>query len=177
MNPETFSLPARMGRLLFRVRAILGVIGFALLLYLGKPRIDTLLNSLTLIIPGLLLRFWTAGYIGPESRRRQITASRIVVDGPYRYFRHPLYLGNFALVAGFIVALHPPVLLGLGILAGFLLIYGLISRAETEFLNQSGLEPVATNFNSHYALLEWQTWVLVALGFVFTLLKLLFFRT
>ncbi|MGB9742878.1 MAG: methyltransferase family protein [candidate division WOR-3 bacterium] len=176
MNSESDSYPVRLGRFLFRIRGFIGTIAFVPLWLTGRPGLTSCLNSLTLIIPGLLLRFWTAGYIGPESRQSSISASRIVSDGPYRYFRHPLYLGNFALVAGLVVALQPPALLGLGVLAGFLLIYSLIARAETDFLNRSVLKPVCAGFKLKYALIEWQTWLvtLAALGLV--LVKVLLFH-
>lgn len=46
-------------------------------------------------LPGALLRLWAAGHI---EKGREITRS-----GPYRYVRHPLYLGSALLGAGFAI--------------------------------------------------------------------------
>jgi hypothetical protein len=176
LNSESGSFITGLGRFLFRIRGLIGTIAFVILWFAGRPGLESCLNSLSLILPGLILRFWTAGYIGPESRKNEISARRIVTDGPYRYFRHPLYLGNFALVGGFVIALKPPVVFGLGTLVGFLLIYGLISRAEAEFLNRSGLEPVAVGFSLKSALAEWQTWLVTGVALGLVLMKVLFFK-
>jgi len=41
-----------------------------------------------------MLRTWGAAYLGPEVvRDRELRAERVVADGPYRYVRHPLYVG------------------------------------------------------------------------------------
>lgn len=175
MNYNQQSLTARIGQLLFRFRQIAGLAGFILLFYFGKPRPQTLLNGLILIIPGLLLRFWSAGYIGRESRKPRIDASRIVVGGPYRYFRHPLYSGNFALVAGFVITLNPPLVIGILVLFGYLVIYGLISKAETEFLSQTQPLPQKTEFRIPDALWEWQTWLVTGIAYAIGWLKWLLF--
>jgi len=129
------------------------------------------LNSLTLIIPGLLLRFWTTGYIGKISRAPSISADYLVVKGPYRFFRHPLYLGNFALVAGVLVALKPSLIMAFAVLLGYLIMYRLIARAETEYLEQSNPEPKETGFNIIEALSEWRTWLVTGTALGLGLLK------
>ncbi len=164
MEHKDLSLTARLGRFLFRYRQVAGLLGFVLVALTGRPGPGTLLNGLVLILPGLLLRFWTAGYIGRESRNPEISARRLVVSGPYRYFRHPLYLGNFALVAGVVVGFHPPVWTTLVVLFGYLLIYGLISRAEAEMLALADLQPESPGFSLWEALQEWQTWLVTAVA-------------
>ena len=47
-------------------------------------------------VPGELLRIWAAGHI---EKGREVTSS-----GPYRFVRHPLYLGSILLGVGFAVA-------------------------------------------------------------------------
>jgi protein-S-isoprenylcysteine O-methyltransferase Ste14 len=48
--------------------------------------------GLSLMVLGLLIRFWASGYI---SKSRTLATS-----GPYAYTRNPLYLGNFVLGLG-----------------------------------------------------------------------------
>lgn len=49
-----------------------------------------------------LLRTWATAYLNPEVMvDMQMHTSRLVADGPYRYVRNPLYLGNILLGVGF----------------------------------------------------------------------------
>jgi len=63
------------------------------------------------------------GEEGGEGRRR-------IVAGPYRTLRHPLYIGNFFLVCGMLVALRPGLWLAVVVMAGFAVEYGVIVAAE-----------------------------------------------
>lgn len=140
----------------------------------ARPTITSCLESLLLILSGLALRFWAAGYIGNDARSKTISAQRVITDGPYRYFRHPLYLGNFAIVAGMLVALKPPLTIALLIILGFILMYGLIARSETRFLEGSDLEIAAAHFSLQKAISEWQTWLVTSLALILTVAKALF---
>jgi protein-S-isoprenylcysteine O-methyltransferase Ste14 len=51
--------------------------------------------GLLLVGMGVLIRTWAAGTL----RKREV----LVQDGPYRFIRHPLYLGSFLLTTGFFV--------------------------------------------------------------------------
>lgn len=51
--------------------------------------------GLALVVVGVLIRTWAAGTL----RKREV----LVQDGPYRFIRHPLYLGSFLLTTGFFV--------------------------------------------------------------------------
>jgi hypothetical protein len=119
-----------LGRFLFRWRGVIGFVAFGLVFWLARPTFGSCLLGLPIIIVGLAVRFWASGYIGIEGRAREIGASRRIVSGPYRVLRHPLYIGNFLLVAGMLVALRPAVWLGMVVLAGFLAEYGFIVAAE-----------------------------------------------
>lgn len=51
--------------------------------------------GLLLVAAGILIRTWAAGTL----RKREV----LVQDGPYKFIRHPLYLGSFLLTTGFFV--------------------------------------------------------------------------
>jgi len=62
----------------------------------ATPSAGSILAGLIVALPGEALRVWAAGHL---DKGREITRS-----GPYRFLRHPLYLGSAVLGAGFIVA-------------------------------------------------------------------------
>jgi hypothetical protein len=76
-----------------RIRVPLGFIAAAAYLFFGQPRLWTILVSLVLVLPGLALRAYSAGYIRKNTELTQ--------TGPYAYTRNPLYLGSLLMVVGF----------------------------------------------------------------------------
>jgi protein-S-isoprenylcysteine O-methyltransferase Ste14 len=53
-------------------------------------------------VAAALLRTWGTAYLNPEVMvDMHLHTSRLVADGPYRYVRNPLYLGNILLGIGF----------------------------------------------------------------------------
>jgi isoprenylcysteine carboxyl methyltransferase (ICMT) family protein YpbQ len=166
------------GRFLFRWRGVIGFAAFWVVLALGRPSVRTCLMGVPFLLTGLALRFWAMGFIGPEARAREIGASRLVTDGPYRWLRHPLYLGNFLLVAGMLMALRPVAWLALLAVVLFLMEYWLIGRAEERFLGEwriangelrTGAEGTGSvdgqpGFRLRRASAEWRTWVVVAVA-------------
>jgi protein-S-isoprenylcysteine O-methyltransferase Ste14 len=70
----------------------IGVVSFAL----ASPTWMSILVGGAIAVPGELLRLWAAGHI---DKGREITQS-----GPYRFVRHPLYLGSTIMAIGFAVA-------------------------------------------------------------------------
>jgi hypothetical protein len=81
--------------------------------------------SLVLVVPGLRLRGYAAGYV---KKNRELTQT-----GPYAHTRNPLYLGSVLIASGFALALLSwPVALVLA--AGFLLIYIPVIASEERFL-------------------------------------------
>ena len=134
-----------LGRVLVRWRGVIGALAFGVVFWLARPTFASCLLGVPFLVAGLAVRFWASGYIGIEGRVREIggrreergrrreeggaTGSRIV-SGPYRLLRHPLYIGNFLLVAGMLLALRPPLWLGAVVLAGFVLEYAMIVVEE-----------------------------------------------
>ncbi len=79
-----------------RARVPLGFVVAALFLIFARPSWTTLAWGLLLIVPGLWLRAYAAGYV---KKNAELTRT-----GPYAYTRNPLYLGSMSIAAGFAVA-------------------------------------------------------------------------
>ena len=79
-----------------RVRVPLGFVVAAVFLVFARPSWHTLAWSLLLVVPGLWLRGYAAGYV---KKNAELTHT-----GPYAYTRNPLYLGSMGIAAGFAVA-------------------------------------------------------------------------
>jgi protein-S-isoprenylcysteine O-methyltransferase Ste14 len=127
-NPTKLDWIARWQRVARRIRVPLGFL--AALLYLFElwrraPEPAAVAWSLALVLPGLWLRGYAAGYV---KKNRELTQT-----GPYAYTRNPLYLGSMSIAAGFALALLSwPV--GLVLAAGFLVIYVPVIASEERFL-------------------------------------------
>jgi protein-S-isoprenylcysteine O-methyltransferase Ste14 len=95
-------------RLLARWRVTLGFVFAAVVLYLAAPSVLSLAIGAAIAVAGESIRLWAAGHL---EKSKEVTSS-----GPYRYTRHPLYLGssligvgmaaasNSALVAAIVIA-------------------------------------------------------------------------
>ncbi|MEQ1758902.1 MAG: isoprenylcysteine carboxylmethyltransferase family protein [Vicinamibacterales bacterium] len=59
--------------------------------------------GIILVAFGEFLRFWTVRQIGVISRTRSARWGPLVVSGPYRIVRNPIYVGNWFLWTGFVV--------------------------------------------------------------------------
>ena len=79
-----------------RIRVPLGFVFAAVFLWLARPTWKTMLLSLLLVVPGLWLRAYAAGYV---RKNQELTRT-----GPYAYTRNPLYLGSTMIAFGFAVA-------------------------------------------------------------------------
>jgi protein-S-isoprenylcysteine O-methyltransferase Ste14 len=119
---------ARWQRVARRIRVPLGFMAAAvyiLELWHRAPHLTAILWSLALVIPGLWLRGYAAGYV---KKNRELT-----MTGPYAHTRNPLYLGSILIAAGFALALLSwPVAVVLA--SVFLLIYVPVIASEERFL-------------------------------------------
>jgi len=83
-------------RLLARWRVTLGFVFAAIVLWLATPSTRSLAIGAVIAILGESIRLWAAGHL---EKSKEVTQS-----GPYRYTRHPLYLGSSLLGIGMAVA-------------------------------------------------------------------------
>ncbi|AMY11785.1 Putative protein-S-isoprenylcysteine methyltransferase [Luteitalea pratensis] len=81
---------------LARWRVPLGFASAALVLWLARPTPRSLELGLSIALLGQALRIWAAGHL---EKSREVTSS-----GPYRFTRHPLYLGSSLMGLGLALA-------------------------------------------------------------------------
>ncbi len=108
-----------------RFRVPLGFLFAAAFLVFARPSAASLLWSLLLVLPGLWLRGYAAGYVNKNAE--------ITQTGPYAWTRNPLYLGSLLAAAGFVGAGRNVWLL-LAFLLLFAAIYGPVIWSEEQFL-------------------------------------------
>ena len=85
-----------MTRLLARWRVFLGFVFAAVVLWLATPSPQSLMIGAAIAIVGESIRLWAAGHL---EKSKEVTQS-----GPYRYTRHPLYLGSSLIGIGIAAA-------------------------------------------------------------------------
>jgi protein-S-isoprenylcysteine O-methyltransferase Ste14 len=83
-------------RWLARRRVALGFLLGAVVLWLAHPTPASLLRGGLVALVGEAIRIWAAGHL---EKSREVTRS-----GPYRFTRHPLYLGSSIIALGIAVA-------------------------------------------------------------------------
>jgi protein-S-isoprenylcysteine O-methyltransferase Ste14 len=112
-------------RIARRIRVPLGFLFAVLFLWLARPTWNLILLSLILVIPGVWLRAYAAGYV---KKNAELTRT-----GPYAYTRNPLYLGSMLIAYGFAWASGSWILFA-ALAVGFLAIYLPTIRSEEEYL-------------------------------------------
>jgi protein-S-isoprenylcysteine O-methyltransferase Ste14 len=133
LEPATANLDwiDRWQRVARRIRVPLGFVAAALYLFdlwRHSPVPAAVAWSLALVLPGLWLRGYAAGYV---KKNRELT-----MTGPYAHTRNPLYLGSMLIAAGFALALLSwPVALVLAV--GFAVIYVPVIASEERFLRSA----------------------------------------
>ena len=134
IESEQISFMQRWQKVARRIRVPLGFA--AALVYLWelvqhKPQPVMIAWSLLLVLPGIWLRSYAAGYVKKNSE--------LTITGPYAHVRNPLYLGSILIAAGFAVALMS-VPFAISLLVFFLLIYVPVIASEEAFLRDTFLE-------------------------------------
>ena len=110
---------------LARLRVPLGFAAGILVLVFARPAWPALAIGTIVALMGEAMRIWAAGHV---EKSREVTRS-----GPYRWFRHPLYVGSTVMGVGVAVAGSSVVVAGIiGVYLGAT-IYAAI-RTEEAFL-------------------------------------------
>jgi protein-S-isoprenylcysteine O-methyltransferase Ste14 len=123
--------PASADRLvaaLARRRVALGSVLVIAALVLARPTWDSWRLGFGVAVIGELIRVWAAGHL---EKSREVTRS-----GPYRFTRHPLYVGSSVMALGIVIASRSAVLAVLATLYMVATIAAAI-RAEESFLRRT----------------------------------------
>jgi protein-S-isoprenylcysteine O-methyltransferase Ste14 len=88
-------------RRLARLRVPLGFAAGILVLWLARPSWSLLAAGAAVALAGESIRVWAAGHL---EKSREVTRS-----GPYRWFRHPLYVGSALMGVGVAIASNSPI--------------------------------------------------------------------
>ena len=113
---------------LARRRVALGGLTAIAALALASPTWSSWTRGLVIAAVGEGLRVWAAGHL---EKSREVTAS-----GPYRWMRHPLYVGSAVLALGIVIAARSYVLAALAALYVGTTIPAAI-RSEEAFLRRA----------------------------------------
>ena len=110
-----------------RIRVPLGFVFAGVFLWRAQPTWKTMLLSLLLVVPGLWLRAYAAGYVRKNAE--------LTFTGPYAYTRNPLYLGSMMIAFGFAAAAASwVILIALAVL--FAAIYAPTILSEEAYLRE-----------------------------------------
>jgi hypothetical protein len=118
-------MAADWSRVARRIRVPMGFVFAGVYLWLAHPTFVSMAWSLLLVLPGLWLRGYAAGYVKKNAE--------LTTTGPYAYTRNPLYLGSMLIAFGFAAASQSIVIVLLLALL-FAIIYVPVIRSEEEFL-------------------------------------------
>lgn len=115
----------RWKRISRRIRVPLGFLFVVLYFWLARPAPYSLLASLALVVPGILLRGYASGYVKKNTE--------LTTTGPYAYTRNPLYLGSILIAFGFALAARN-LWIAVALVLLFGVIYGPVIVGEEEYL-------------------------------------------
>jgi len=108
-------------RRLARLRVPLGFVTSAAAVLLARPTLRSWLVGFAVALVGEAIRVWAAGHL---EKGREVTRS-----GPYRFTRHPLYVGSSVLALGVVIAARSATLL---VLAAIYMVATITAAIKTE---------------------------------------------
>ena len=111
-----------------RLRVPLGFVCGIVALALAEPTSQTLMAGAVIAVAGEALRIWAAGHL---EKSREVTTS-----GPYRFTRHPLYVGSTIMAIGFVIAANS-FAVAIVALVYFAVAYTAAIRREEAFLTEA----------------------------------------
>lgn len=118
-------MTADWSRIARRIRVPMGFVFAGVYIWLARPTFVSMEWSLLLVLPGLWLRGYAAGYVKKNAE--------LTMTGPYAHTRNPLYLGSMLIAFGFAAASKSIVIVLLLALL-FAIIYVPVIRSEEMFL-------------------------------------------
>src|ERR1700743_3139655 len=118
-------MAADWSRVARRIRVPMGFVFAGVYLWLAVPTFVSRAWSLLLVLPGLWLRGYAAGYVKKNAE--------LTMTGPYAYTRNPLYLGSMLIAFGFAAA-SKSIVIALLLAVLFAIIYVPVIGSEEAFL-------------------------------------------
>jgi protein-S-isoprenylcysteine O-methyltransferase Ste14 len=118
-------MAADWSRIARRIRVPMGFVFAGVYLWLARPTFVSMAWSLLLVLPGLWLRGYAAGYVKKNAE--------LTMTGPYAHTRNPLYVGSILIAFGFAAA-SKSIVIVLLLAVLFAIIYIPVIRSEEEFL-------------------------------------------
>jgi protein-S-isoprenylcysteine O-methyltransferase Ste14 len=115
-------------RFLVRRRVTIGFVVAAAALLLARPTWSTWIAGLAVASVGEGIRIWAAGHL---QKSREVTRS-----GPYRWTRHPLYVGSGFIALGVVIAARSALVALLGV-AYIGITIPMAIRAEERYLQRT----------------------------------------
>jgi protein-S-isoprenylcysteine O-methyltransferase Ste14 len=157
---------------LARWRVFLGFVFAALTLWIATPTRTSFIIGAVVATLGELLRVWAAGHL---EKSTEVTRS-----GPYRFVRHPLYLGSSLIGIGFAVAARHVIVAAVVVLYLILTLTSAMVREEAHLRTKFGdaydayveqrSEPMSRRFSWARALRNREHHTMAGLGAAFLLL-------
>jgi len=161
---------------LARWRVPLGFVTAAVTLAFARPTWRSLGAGFAVALVGELIRIWAAGHL---EKSREVTRS-----GPYRFARHPLYVGSSVMAVGIVIAANS---VSVAVVAAIYMTTTIVAAVQTEeaFLRRtfgdaydrysaSTAEPMTRRFSFERALRnrEYRALAGLLIGFALLALKL-----
>ena len=160
------------GAFLARWRVFLGFVFAAVTLWIATPTRTSFVTGTVVVTLGELLRVWAAGHV---EKSTEVTRS-----GPYRFVRHPLYLGSSLIGIGFAAASRHWIVAAVVVLYLALTLTSAMVREEAHLRNKFGdaydayvekrSEPMTRRFSWARALRNREHHTMMGLGAAFLLL-------
>ena len=96
-------MPAvKLGKNLFKYRDYTPLPLLGVMFLVHDPSVLSATAGTVLVLLGECLRIYSVAFIGTVSRTRSGSlGASLVREGPFKWTRNPLYLGNFIIVLGF----------------------------------------------------------------------------
>ncbi len=116
-----------LSQVLARRRVTLGFVFAVAVVYFARPTWTSIVAGAGVAMVGEAIRIWAAGHL---EKSREVTTS-----GPYRFTRHPLYLGSSVMSAGVAIGCRSLVVAAL-VAAYMTLTIAAAIRTEEAFLRE-----------------------------------------
>ena len=89
---------------IFKYRGLIMALVTLAVLICASPSRLSFIAGFSLSLIGEAVRLWALGWTGEHTRRQTLEAPVLIVNGPYRFIRNPLYLGNILTALGVLTA-------------------------------------------------------------------------